>query len=173
MALSTGPFWVFAALLVVAGWGKVMSPVATQGALLASGLPSSRAIVVVLGVAEFVAGIYAIVFGDPLGAVAVSVFYVGFAGFVVNALLRDLPVASCGCFGKEDTPPTWIHVAVTVIGLAAGVGAALAPPGSVTEVAASTEPPFLVFLLVTGIAFAFGYMSLTTLPKTLGAARRP
>ena len=172
MPVSAGPLWVFAALLVVAGVAKVGAPAATVGALRSSNLPSSRPVVQALGAVETAVGAYAIVFGDWIAGVAIVLFYAAFSVFVANALVRGLPVASCGCFGKEDTPPTWIHIAITMLGMAAGVMAIVSPPGDVVEVVTG-DANLLIFLAMTGIAFSFAYISLTTLPKTLGAARRP
>ena len=172
MPISAGPLWVFAALLAVAGAAKVGSPSTTSGALSASGLPSSRRAVQLLGIAEIAVGIYAIVIGDAASGAAVALFYLAFTWFVMNALVRDLPVASCGCFGKEDTPPSWIHVALTILGVAAGVVVMLQPPGGIAQLIAF-DGESILFLLLTGVAFSFAYISLTTLPKTLGAAKRP
>lgn len=163
---------MFAALIAVAGMAKIGTPSATVGALEASRLPSSPRLVRMLGGLEVAVGVYAIVFGDVLAGAAVVVMYLGFNAFVVNALVRDLPVASCGCFGKEDTPPSWIHVAITVVGMAAGLLAVVSPPGDPAEILAGGSGA-LIFLGMTGVAFWFAYMSLTSLPKTLGAARRP
>ena len=171
MPVTAGPLWVFAALVVVAGAAKVAAPAATVGALKASELPSSRRAVQTLGGGEFVVGVYAIVFGDLVAGVAVVMLYLGFTAFVVNALVRGLPVSSCGCFAKEDTPPTWIHVVVTGLGVGAGVAAIVSPPGQLLDLL-SRDGTTLIFLAMTGIAFAFAYMSLTTLPKTLGVAAK-
>ena len=173
MPVTAGPLWVFAALVFVAGAAKVAAPAAIIGALKASELPSSRRAVQTLGVVEFVVGVYAIVFGDLVAGVAMVVLYLAFTAFVVNALVRSLPVSSCGCFAKEDTPPTWIHVVITGLGVGAGVAASVSPPGELLDLL-SGDGTTLIFLAMTGIAFAFAYMSLTTLPKILGAAaKRP
>lgn len=170
MPATAAPLWVFALLLVVSGASKVRTPVATEGALRASGLPASRTLVRMLGTVEVVVGVAAIGLGAAATSAAVAVLYLGFTGFVVNALLRDLPVASCGCFGREDTPPTWIHVMLTSIGVAAGIVATVEAPGPVDQALRAAGAPWLV-LLLTAIAFAFAYMSLTALPKTLGATK--
>lgn len=170
MPATAAPLWVFALLLVVSGASKVRAPSATEGALRASGLPGSRTLVRLLGTVEVVVGVAAIGLGTAATSAAVALLYLGFTGFVVNALVRDLPVGSCGCFGREDTPPTWIHVVLTAIGVAAGIAATVEAPGPVDQALRSASAPLLVVLL-TGVAFAFAYMSLTALPKTLGATK--
>ena len=173
MTAAAGPLWVFAGLLGLAGALKIATPAATQGALRQSRLPESRMAVRLLGLAELAVGVWAIASGSAAAGMATAVFYLGFTLFVVNALVRDLPVASCGCFGKQDTPPSWIHVTITVLGVAAGVLAAGTAPGTPSEVLGRANGSAFAFLLLTGTAFAFAYMSLTTLPKTLGAPKRP
>ncbi|MGZ4795811.1 MAG: hypothetical protein ACXV8T_07950, partial [Acidimicrobiia bacterium] len=59
--------------------------------------------------------------------------YAAFTGFVVIARVRRLPIGTCGCFGKVDTPPSALHVAVNVgaavaaSAIAIGHGAGLGP----------------------------------------------
>lgn len=173
MSAAAGPLWVFAGLLALGGALKVGAPLATQGALRQSGLPASGLLVRGMGLVELGVGIWAIATGGAPAGIAVAVLYGGFALFVVNALVRELPVASCGCFGREDTPPTWIHVVITGLGVGAGVLVAYSPPGSVPAVLGNPDGSPVAFVLLTAAAFAFAYMSLTTLPKTLQATKRP
>ena len=173
MPVSAGPLWVFAALARrrrgSPRWRLQRQPSARCAPRIFHPL---EPVVQALGAVETAVGAYAIVFGDWIAGLAIVLFYAAFSVFVANALVRGLPVASCGCFGKEDTPPTWIHIAITMLGMAAGVTAIVSPPGDVVEVV-SGDANLLIFLAMTGIAFSFAYISLTTLPKTLGAARRP
>jgi hypothetical protein len=72
---------------------------------------------VALAVAAVVVG------GGPLWAL-VGVSYVLFAVFVVVALVSGRPIGSCGCIGRVDIPPTWLHVALnTLMGTAASIEA--------------------------------------------------
>ena len=41
---------------------------------------------------------------------AVAVSYLAFGAFVVGALRAGTMIGSCGCFGREETPPHAIHV---------------------------------------------------------------
>jgi hypothetical protein len=114
-----------AAVLAVAGAAKLLDPTMTVGALRVMGLPSGPWLVRIGSAAELALGICAVVLGGALlwGLVAVS--YAAFAGFVVAALVSGRPIGSCGCFGREDTPPTWWHVVLNVLAGAATAAYAL------------------------------------------------
>ena len=74
----------------------------------------------VLGIAELAAGTFGLLGGLPFGGFIVAAFYGLFFTFIVIALVRDLPIQSCGCLGRSDTPPTVIHA---VANAAAALGA--------------------------------------------------
>ena len=160
-----GWFFLVAALLVWSGIGKFADPEPTSGALRAAGLPSSRLSVLGLASSEVVVGTAALLFSGPTFAWAVAVVYAAFAGFVALAMSRRLPIASCGCFGKADTPPTWIHL---VINLAA-VGGAI----TYATVGGQSLPSVLGEQPLAGIAYvgflAIGvyclYLILSELPR--------
>jgi hypothetical protein len=160
-----GWFFLVAALLVWSGIRKFADPEPTSGALRAAGLPSSRLSVLGLGSIEVAAGTTAMILPGPAFAWAVAVVYAGFAGFVAVAMSRRLPIASCGCFGKADTPPTWIHM---VINLAA-VGGALAhaAAGGSTLPAVLAEQPLagIAYVGFLGIGVYCLYLLLSELPR--------
>jgi hypothetical protein len=106
--------WAAAAVLAYAGGAKLLDPTMTAGALRAMGLPSAPGLVRLGAGTELALGIAAVVVGGSLlwGLVAAS--YVAFAAFVVAALASGRPIATCGCFGREDTPPSVRHVALNV-----------------------------------------------------------
>jgi hypothetical protein len=106
-----GWFFITAALLAASGGAKIRDPQPTGGALAAAGLPSSRLLVTGLGLGEIVAALAGLS-GRAAGAWAVAALYAGFTGFVAVALIRRLPIQSCGCFGKVDTPPSVGHLLV-------------------------------------------------------------
>jgi len=101
-------FFVSAALLVVSGIAKLVEPAPTTGALRAAGLPHARWQARALGLIEIVVAVAAIGLGG-VAVFGVVIMYLAFTIFVVVALGADLPLSSCGCFGKHDTPPTWLH----------------------------------------------------------------
>lgn len=96
-------------LLIASGVSKVLDPNPTRGALKAARLPSSRTAVVVLGVLEIVAAVSGMVAGG-LWVAPAAALYLGFTFFTFAAVRGQIPVQSCGCFGREDTPPTALHI---------------------------------------------------------------
>ena len=117
-------FFIAAALLVISGGSKLIDPAPTRGALAAANLPNGPWTAPLVGLIEIAAGIAGTVFGGP-ASMAVGIVYLGFAGFVALALVRHLPVQSCGCFGRPDTPPTWGHLGFNLISAAAAAGLAV------------------------------------------------
>jgi hypothetical protein len=115
------------ALLVLAAVPKLAAPRSTIVALRTVGLVwVGRKTVRSLAALELTAAIGAIVVGGrPVDGV-VALFYASFSAFLVLALRR--PDASCGCTGRDDTPPTIAHLLMTLL-FAAGVSAATATGG--------------------------------------------
>lgn len=163
---------MLAGLLVIAGVSKGIEPRATAGALLAMRLPSALPLVRVLGLAEVFIGVAVMVTGRAVASAALTAAYLGFGGFVAIALARHLPIGSCGCFGKDDTPPSLIHLALNAAGVAVGVATTLAPIGSPSEWLPALDPHRVPYLLFTAAALLFSYIILSELPKTMRVARR-
>jgi len=166
----TVPYGIAVVLLVAAGAAKVVEPRDTAGALARSGWQVGPTVVRVGAAFELGLGVAAFVGGTRTAAVVVALSYLGFAGFVTQALVRRLPVGSCGCFGRVDTPPSGWHVAVNLGGAVAAIGAALAGPApwlGVSEVGTATAVASVVLVLVgTGLAAAL----LVVVPRA-GAGR--
>jgi len=153
-------------ILLAAGAAlKLFEPADTARALSAFGLPGSTVAVRLLSVVEMIIAVGAVLLGHPVLAALVSVSYAGFAVFVVVALRRDLPLATCGCFGAVDSPPTALHVVLNV--LAAVVTGAVAVDGgwSVATVIADQPLGGAPFLLLTATAAYLMYLCLTLLPR--------
>lgn len=163
-----GWFFVVAAVLAGAGFAKVRDPAPTQGALAAASLPSSRLTVMSLGGIEILAGGYGLLVGGRVAGWMIATIYLGFAGFVVFALARDVPLQSCGCFGREDTPPSMFHVTVNVAAASGSAAYALGSARSLPSVLAD-QPlrgiPYVAFMAIGVYAL---YLILTELPR-LGA----
>lgn len=165
--LAVGWSHLCAALLIISGGSKLVDPEPTRGALAATGLPSTTAVAMALGVWELVAGTVCLVFGGVVGGSLLSLTYLGFAGFVVFALARDLPIQSCGCFGRDDTPPTWVHVAVNFSGAAAGAWIAVSGGGDLPSTLGSQPLAGLPYLGLAGIGVYALYLLLAEMPRTL------
>lgn len=158
------PYAAAAVLLLVAGVPKVLDPGPTRRAAEQAGLPSSVAIVVVLGVAEAVAGGAAVLVGGPLPALAVAAFYLGFAGIVTRALVRG-DVDSCGCFSGDDSPPSVLHVAID-LGLAlSALAVAFAPSPSWPALAVTDGSEALVAGLLSLTVAGLAYLVMARLPR--------
>lgn len=112
------------ALLGASGIAKLADPDPTTGAMQAAGLPSSTVVSRLLGLAEIVVAAGALVAGGPW-LLAGAGLYAGFALFALYAVRRELPIQSCGCFGRDDTPPTTTHVAFNAAAAIALVSSAL------------------------------------------------
>lgn len=128
-ALASGALAGAALLLAVAGAAKLVDPSRLAGALAALGWPASGTLVRVAAGAETVLGVATVVVGGRVPALLVAASYLGFAAFVMAALRAGTPLATCGCIGRADTPPSPEHVVVDAL-LAGGAvlaGAADAP----------------------------------------------
>jgi hypothetical protein len=121
-------FFTAAALLVLSGAGKLRNPNPAARALRIAGVSfagptAGRAI----GISEVLAGILGLVAPRPAGAVVVGVAYMAFAGFLLF-MARFRPAAdSCGCLGKHDVAPNYIHAGLDVLGAVIGFMVLMSP----------------------------------------------
>lgn len=168
MPAHTGLFVAFMALVSLAGIQKIADPRPTTGALAAAGLPSSRVVVLVLGALELVTGLAGIAIGGPVPALVAGVLYSCFALFVLNALVRDLPIHSCGCLGASDTPPSVIHLLINVAAVATMLMAVIDPVDLVAQVPSLGAGNAVALGLFTVSAVYLLYGALTVLPLTIG-----
>jgi hypothetical protein len=165
MGAWAGPFVVAALLLVVAGVLKAFDPATTAGALRRAGVPAPGTAVRAGGVVEVVIGVVAIATGGTVAALLVAVSYTAFTGFVVMALARGIPVGSCGCFGKVDTPPSIVHVVVNAGAILAATAVALGPGGGIGDVLADQPLLGLPFLALVAVATYAAFLALTLIPQ--------
>lgn len=111
------PFTAAALLVIAAGVTKVRDPFPTHRALRQARWPSTPSAVRLLALVEIVVGVAALTTAGGAAA-ALAVLYAAFTVFVLLALVRRLPLSSCGCFGHADQPPSFVHVAIDVAALA-------------------------------------------------------
>lgn len=168
-----GPYLVACGLLAIAGVAKAARPDDTARALVqltapidgrgpsrrrTPGFGTVRSLVRIGAAAEALLGVVALVVPRTGTAAAVCASYLVFAGFVALAIVRGGTLATCGCFGRPDTPPTAVHVAVNLVlaGSAAAVAAAAPATGTVLRVLAHQPwhgvPLVLVAALGTWLA---------------------
>jgi hypothetical protein len=110
-------------------------------------------------------GIAAIVTGNPVAALLVALSYALFTAFVVFALARHLPIGSCGCFGKIDTPPSVVHIVLNTGAIVAALAVALRGGGGIADVLADQELGGVPFLLFVATATYLAFLALTLLPQ--------
>lgn len=189
MELTVSPFLgVYlsgAILLVVAGVMKAARPGDTARAL-ADLLPGPlghhvrlRVAVRTGAVIEFGIGLCALAFPRPWTALAVAVSYLGFTAVVTAARSAGGVLASCGCFGRADTPATVLHLVINAV-LAAGSGlVALGflvwhdpARGSVLTVLGGQPWSGAPLLGLSALGAAVAYVAMAVMPA-VQAARNP
>jgi methylamine utilization protein MauE len=172
VSAAAGPFTIAALLLVVGGIAKVFAPADTANALRAVGVPAPPMLVRIGGAAEAVIGGLAIATADRAAALLVAVSYLAFAGFVGVALRRGSPIATCGCFGKADTPPSLVHLFVNVGAAAAALAIAVDPGDGIADVVSAQPLSGVPYLLLVVVGAYVAFLSLTLLPRTLALVRQ-
>jgi len=170
VSLWTGPFVLAACLLVVAGIAKAVQPASTAGALAAMHLPHRRWMVRFGGSVEAALACAALLTGNTALTVLVALSYVAFAGFVVAALRIGAPLATCGCFGKIDTPPHALHVVLDLLAASAAVGVALDGGAPISRILADQPWNGAPFALLVAIGAFAAALAMSALPRTLAAA---
>jgi hypothetical protein len=159
-----------AALLVVSAIPKIRRPSPTIIALRAVGLTwvgpwAVRA----LSLTEILVGATAIVHGGRLADAGVAGLYLGFSVFLVRALRT--PAASCGCTGRDDTPPTLTHLVLTTL-FATGAIAAVVAGGATGLATIAQDADGARVVVALGFALTATWLgwSILTLSLKLPAA---
>jgi len=177
VAALAGPFLAITGLLGAGGAVKVHRPDSTARALREMGVPAPPTLVRLGAGAEVAIAAAAVTWASPPFVALVALSYLGFAGFVLVALRRGVPLSSCGCFGVADTPPTYGHLALDLA--AAAVAVAALGSGRVGLGAVAGMDGSLVlrgaFVVVTVTTAWFAYVALTLLPQVVAgpAGRQP
>ena len=156
-----------ALLLLIAGSAKLVRPEPTVDLLVSLGLSNRTAPAVAIGLGEIAGGLAALAIGGPLPAAATGLFYVVFAAVVGRAMAEG--AASCGCFGRTDVPPSWIHV---VGNIAFAALSFVAVVGDTPVDAMDGQPAGGVgFVLFVGVVAGLALVAFTALPEALRARR--
>jgi uncharacterized protein YjeT (DUF2065 family) len=171
MSLAAGPYAIAAALLVLGGISKALHPGDTARALRGAGMSVPDAGVRVGGAVEVIVGTAALVWGDRLSAILVAISYLAFAGFVATALARRLPIATCGCFGRTDSPPTVTHLVLDLAAAIAAVAVAVDPGVGLVDVLGDQPLVGIPYLLLVVTGTACAGVALTWLPRTMVLVR--
>jgi hypothetical protein len=181
-----GLYLIGAGLLVVAGVAKTLHPDDTARAvstLVPGRTPRARPSlgllrqsVRVLALTEVGVGLAALAHIGPVTGILVASSYALFAGEVAYAKARGGPLATCGCFGRPDTPATWLHVVLNLAlaGAALVVGSSSAGGGGRSIVAVLAHQPWAgaPLLFASAVGLGLTTVALSTLPVLEGARRR-
>ncbi len=171
-----GLYLIACALLVGAGLSKALRPGDTARALtdvLPGRLRLDRAVRV--GAAtEAVLGVLALALPRPVPAFLVAASYVLFAVYVAYVRLHGGVLASCGCFGKADTPANGLHVALNlVLGIgAAGIALQTSTAATLRTVLAQQPWDGIPLVLASTVGCVITYLALTALPNLAAVRRR-
>lgn len=177
-----GIFLVACGLLVLAGAAKAIRPDDTARALVllfAGCAPWARSVrrarlAVRLGaLIEAALGVAALAAPRPATAAMVAASYALFAGVVLYARRSGGVLATCGCFGRPDTPPTNLHVVLNLAFVVAALAVAVHPPHASLLLEFLGHQPWLGFplIFVSAVGVWLAYLALSPL-ASLEAARR-
>ena len=123
---------VFSALLLITGATKLRHPKETARALGELGFPLGLPLTYLLAASEVVVGSWALIRRTGPSLAAQGTLYVAFLFWIGMALRSGVPIRSCGCLGKDDTPPYWGHTLLNATASAVSIGAALTWVGQLT-----------------------------------------
>ncbi|MDH3753659.1 MAG: hypothetical protein OEU32_07280 [Acidimicrobiia bacterium] len=166
-----GIYGAATALLSIAGGLKLVDPLPAVAALRGVGVTASPTTVRIAAAGECLLGAVAFVQPSAVVAIGVGVVYAAFVLFVTVAMRAGDGATSCGCFGRDDTPPDVMHVilngslAAVAIGVAtsgAGAPVEVIDDGVATGIATLAAITLLTYLLI--IAYS-------VLPRTRAAVR--
>ena len=169
MSPVAGPYFAAALLLAIAGGLKVARPRSAAHAMRSADLPGSPLLGRVLGLAEIVIAVAAIVLRGRATAALVAVCYLGFAGFVVRLRRHAGARADCGCFGAEDSPASPLHVWLNLVLAALAVAAVAWPTDGIVDVLADSPAAGIPFLGFTLLLTWLLLVAFTVVPDLLDA----
>lgn len=175
-----GPYLAGCLLMVAAGLAKAGRPHDTARAVaevvrVRRSLLSFRAAAILvrgLAIAELAIGLAGFFAPSPVSAGMVAGSYAGFSGFVLTAMVRGGPLATCGCFAKADTQPTVTHVLLTlgIAASAATIADTTGPGWSLLWSFVGHQPLDGVPMLLSAAALAVvAWLAMTLLPNLRSA----
>ena len=163
-----------AALLIVAGVLKLLSPHAAAAALAATNLPGAATlarplILRLFGLTEVGAGSAEIVVGGRLTAAASGYLFLLLV-VVASALLARAPGQDCGCFGRSTEPVSGWHIGVAATAFGVEGAAWLRPPPSLLTTVLAQPVSSLPLLVAAALLAWLAHLTMTELPR-LGQLR--
>ncbi len=160
-----GPFFAISLIIVLSGALKIVAPSVAEGALSNLGLPVTPGLVRLIGVAEMGLGVAAIIEAGWELAIAVAFAYFCFAAVAETLRRKNDQVASCGCFGSADTPPSLIHTGANIASLFVAVLAIVWPVDDIESVLTDQPLGGLVFVAFVGLVTYLVFLVFTALPR--------
>jgi hypothetical protein len=151
-AASTVVAFSASLLLVAGGATKLRRPAASMRALHAAGLPSLRSSARSLGLTEMAIGVAFLTSPGRVTGALLAGAYLAFAAFLASLLIRHVAVASCGCAGERDLPPSWLHVVLDVVAAGAALALAVASPSPAGLWRSAAQQPLSGVPFVLGLA---------------------
>ncbi len=156
-------------LLGLGGVAKLIDPGPTSGAMRAARLPASRWTIYLLGLFEVSVALVAGLMGGWAVWIA-ALTYAGFTAFTFAAVRNRIPVQSCGCFGREDTPPDPIHVIYNGVATISLALVAISGSGPINWTLTAGELALYGVFTATGVYAS--YLLMTRLPQLRALAAR-
>jgi hypothetical protein len=139
-------------LLCVSGVSKLTHPLPAGRALRSAGLPHGKWIVAFIGATELAVGVAAIATPVPAAA-CVATLYLSFGAFLASLLIRGTATAaSCGCAGRKDLPPSWLHAALNGTAAVIALGVLVARPRPTGLFALAATNPATALTVAAGAA---------------------
>ena len=161
-------------VLITAGGAKLARPRAAADLIGLLRLPARVVLARLVGLAEVLVGVVALMSSHVAASAGVGVLYGAFALVVLRALVVGVP--SCGCFGDFDAPPSRIHVvgnlALAGVSLAAA-GSEQSPAGAVWAAMNQGPAEGAAFVLLTATMAGLIIVAFTALPEALHARSGP
>ncbi len=176
-----GLYLIASGLLVVAGLAKAAQPDGTARALASlattehrtPALTTLRRVVRLGALAEVAVGALALAVPRPLTAGLVALSYLAFSLVVAYARHRGGPLATCGCFGQPDTPPTVVHLLLDLVLAASAALFVLGAPRHGTLAAVLAHQPWvgLPLLFAAAVGAWLTSLAMSALARLEGARR--
>lgn len=170
--LLAPPFFAAAVLLVLSGAAKLRDPGPAARALTVLRLPSYPWTIRILGTVELATGMWCLIGASRASAVSVAILYGAFAVFVALQMRTGTPGATCGCLGKQEAPPSLLHLGLNMVAAGTAAVVATAPPIGIVAYAARLPLRGLPFLLGIALMAYLAYLAVAYLPQAFWSFER-
>jgi hypothetical protein len=160
-------FLAAAALLILAGVAKLAAPTAASQFLRAYAVPNPRLVVRIGASVELLVGVAA--FLQPrLAGLGIGLLY-GLFAILVATQLRRRQTESCGCFGRADIAPSYVHLGLNLLCMTTAFVAVAAGPPAWDTLAGVDPLAAAVVVLASGVVAVMAQTAVVLLPSTMNA----